>query len=106
MSRYTVNELRSRLDNSIKNGYGDLEVKVTGTDFKIITSDDINGIDGVYNEDEIRNAVSKVTEYYKKMYDKMSFAEITIVEHMLIHFEAVLFCGEVGTIFKDYSKGE
>ena len=95
MSVHSVTELRNILDNAINNGYGDLEVKVTGTDFKIITSDDINGIDGVYSEDEIRNAVSKVTEYYKNMCDKMSFAEIIIVEHVLMQFEAVLFCGEV-----------
>jgi len=95
MSKYTIKELRDILDTSIKNGYGDLEVKVTGTDFKIMTSDDVSGIDGVYSEDEIRNAVSKVTEYYKKIYDKMSFAEITIVEHVLMYFEAILFCGDV-----------
>ena len=95
MSVHSVTELKDMLDNAINNGYGDLEVKVTGTDFKIITSDDINGIDGVYSEDEIRNAVSKVTEYYKNMYDKMSFAEIAIVESVLMYFEAILFCGDV-----------
>ena len=95
MSKYTIKELRDILDTSIKNGYGDLEVKVTGTDFKIMTSDDVSGIDGVYSEDEIRNAVFRLTERYKMMSDKMSFAEITIVEHVLMYFEAILFCGDV-----------
>lgn len=48
-----------------------------------------------YSEEEIREAVKVTAQKYLKSYDKMSFAEMVLVENVLMNFEMELFCGDI-----------
>jgi len=48
-----------------------------------------------YSEEEIREAVKVTAQKYIKSYDKMSFAEMVLVENVLMNLEMELFCGDI-----------
>ena len=48
-----------------------------------------------YSESDIRKAVLKTSQKYERLFDKMDFKDITIVENVLMNFEMNLFCGEI-----------
>ena len=48
-----------------------------------------------YSEEVIRTAVKRTARKYLESYDKMSFAEMVLVENVLMNLEMELFCGDI-----------
>jgi len=48
-----------------------------------------------YSEEVIRKAIKRTAKKYLEAYDKMSFAELVLVENVLMNFEMELFCGDI-----------
>ena len=48
-----------------------------------------------YSEEIIRTVVKRTARKYLESYDKMSFAELVLVENVLMNFEMELFCGDI-----------